>query len=160
MFGFFTALLLSDKEHRWKAAIQGARYMVGGATYFWTAYIIFAICYSGLGWHWLPAKILGDIVGWSLNYFIQRFWAFAGQAHLSEMQHAKRYIFIEAVGFVLDYAIIGGLRAVGVSPYIGFWISAVFFSIWSYLWYKYWVFPDNKQMLKESKEWRFLRPRK
>jgi putative flippase GtrA len=121
--------------------------MVGGATYFWSGYIIFAICYSGLHWHWLPAKILADAVGLTLNYLIQRHWAFAGQAHLSEMEHAGRYIFIEAVGFVLDYAIIGGLQAIGITPYVGFFISAAFFSVWSYLWYKYWVFPDNKQLL-------------
>jgi len=160
MFGFFTSLLLNDKESRWQAALQGARYMVGGATYFWVGYIIFAICYSGLNWHWLPAKILGDIIGWSLNYLIQRFWAFADQAHLTEMQHAGRYIFIEAIGFVLDYAIIGGLRAVGITPYVGFFISAAFFSVWSYLWYKYWVFPDNKQMLlRDAKKRRILERR-
>ncbi|MBC7582070.1 GtrA family protein [Aeromicrobium sp.] len=148
MFGLFSALILRGDKSYWEAAAQAAKYMVGGGVYFWSAYAIFALCYSGLHWYWLPAKMLGDVVGWALNYFIQRYWAFAGQAHLSEMNHAGRYIAIEAVGFVLDYAIIGGLRAVGVSPYGGFFISAAFFSIWSYLWYKYWVFPENKEMIK------------
>jgi putative flippase GtrA len=118
--------------------------MVGGSTYFWSGYAIFAIGYSVLHLWWLWAKLLADAIGWSLNYFIQRHWAFAGASkHLSEMQHARRYIIIESVGFVIDYAIIGGLKALGITPYIGFFISAAFFTVWSYFWYKYWVFPEK-----------------
>ena len=124
--------------------LQFAKYMAGGSLYFWSGYAIFAICYSGLHYGWLPSKILADIVGWTLNYLVQRYWAFAPEGkHLSEMQHLGRYIFIETIGFGLDYAIIGGLNYIGISPYIGFFISSGFFTIWSYQWYKYWVFPKN-----------------
>ena len=34
--------------------------------------------------------------------------------HMSEMAHVERYITIESVGFVLDYAIIGGLNQIGM----------------------------------------------
>lgn len=124
--------------------IQFGKYLAGGNVYFWSGYAIFAICYSGLKWGWFPAKITADAVGWSFNYLVQRYWAFAGQHHLSEMQHVGRYLFIETIGFILDYLIIGGLNAIGITPYIGFFISAGFFTIWSYLWYKYWVFPERK----------------
>lgn len=119
------------------------KYMVGGSLYFWVGYGVFAICYSVLSWDWLWAKVAADAIGWSLNYIVQRFWAFSDQAHLSEMQHAGRYIFIESIGFVLDYLIIWGLKSIGVSPYLGFFISSAFFTVWSYLWYKYWVFPER-----------------
>lgn len=117
------------------------KYMTGGTLYFWVGYAVFAICYTGLRWSWFPAKIMADVIGWSLNYLVQRFWTFSDHISLSEMQHAGRYLFIESVGFVLDYLIIWGLKAIGVTPYIGFFISAGFFTVWSYLWYKYWVFP-------------------
>ncbi len=120
-----------------------ARYMVGGGAYFWIGYGVFALCYSVLGFDWFPAKIAADVVGWTANYYIQRYWAFGDRAHLSEMQHAGRYIFIESVGFVLDYIIIWGLDQIGISPYIGFFLSAAFFTVWSYFWYKHWVFPET-----------------
>jgi putative flippase GtrA len=124
---------------------QFGKYMAGGSLYFWVGYAVFAICYSGLGWGWLPAKILADAIGWSLNYIVQRYWAFnSDHLKLSEMQHVGRYLFIETIGFLLDYAIIGGLKAIGVTPYVGFFISAGFFTVWSYLWYKYWVFPEKQ----------------
>jgi putative flippase GtrA len=128
-----------------KTTSQFAKYMAGGSLYFWTGYAVFAICYSLFHWYWLWAKILADLIGWSLNYLVQRYWAFAGQHHLSEMQHVGRYLTIETIGFGLDYAIIAGLRLAGITPYIGFFVSAAFFSVWSYLWYKYWVFPETKK---------------
>lgn len=129
----------------WRAfGAQFAKYMAGGSVYFWTGYGIFALGYSVLHWYWLWAKVLADVVGWTLNYLVQRYWAFASDnPRLSEMQHVARYVTIESIGLGLDYAIIAGLRAVGITPYIGFFISAGFFTIWSYLWYKYWVFPET-----------------
>ena len=121
------------------------KYMAGGGVYFWVGYGVFAVCYSGFKWSWFPSKVAADAIGWSLNYLVQRFWAFSDRVHLSEMQHAGRYILIESIGFVLDYLIIWGLKSIGITPYIGFFISAAFFSIWSWLWYKYWVFPDRKK---------------
>jgi putative flippase GtrA len=122
-----------------------AKYMSGGTVYFWVGYGVFAICYSLLKWDWLPSKIAADAIGWTLNYLVQRFWAFSDRIHLSEMQHAGRYVFIESIGFVLDYLMIWGLTAIGITPYIGFFISAGFFTVWSWLWYKHWVFPERKK---------------
>jgi putative flippase GtrA len=121
------------------------KYMAGGGVYFWVGYGVFAVCYSLLKWDWLPAKIAADAIGWTLNYLVQRLWAFSDRIHLSEMQHAGRYVFIESIGFVLDYLIIWGLKSIGITPYIGFFISAGFFTVWSWFWYKYWVFPDRKK---------------
>ena len=127
-----------------KGVTQFLKYMVGGSIYFWVGYAVFAICYSLFGWWWLWAKVAADIIGWTLNYLIQRYWAFGDHPKLSEMQHVGRYITIESVGFVLDYLIIAGLNAIGITPYIGFFIAAAFFTVWSFLWYKYWVFPEAK----------------
>ena len=121
--------------------------MSGGTLYFWVGYGVFAVCYSIFKWNWLPSKIAADAIGWSLNYIVQRYWAFSSdRLKLSEMQHVGRYLSIESIGFILDYAIIGGLKAIGVTPYIGFFISAAFFTVWSWLWYKYWVFPEEKKV--------------
>jgi len=122
------------------------KYWLGSGIYFWLGYLVFAVCYSGLHWGWFPAKLLADLIGWSSNYLVQRFWAFSDRIHLSEMQHAGRYVTIEAIGFVMDYLIIWGLYKIGITPYIGFFISSGFFTIWSYLWYKYWVFPEKKKV--------------
>jgi putative flippase GtrA len=127
-----------------QTAARFTKYMAGGSLYFWVGYGVFALCYSVFGWNWLPAKIAADVIGWTLNYLVQRLWAFSDRKSMSEMKHASRYVIIESIGFVLDYLIIGGLNAIGVTPYLGFFISAGFFTVWSWFWYKYWVFPETK----------------
>lgn len=130
-----------------KPVEQFLKYLAGGSLYFWVGYGIFAIGYSVLHLWWLWAKVAGDIIGWSLNYFVQRYWAFTSDhMKFSEMKHASRYIFIETIGFIMDYAIIAGLKFIGITPYIGFFVSGIFFTFWSYLWYKYWVFPEEKKV--------------
>jgi putative flippase GtrA len=138
--------MVKQKKSQHKEVNRFLKFWLGGWLYFWLAYSIFAICYSGLHWKWFPSKLLADAIGWTTNYFAQRFWAFSDQVHLSEIQHAGRYIFIESIGFVIDYFMIWGLKSIGITPYIGFFISAGFFSIWSWFWYKYWVFPEKKKV--------------
>lgn len=121
--------------------------MAGGGVYFWSGYAVFALLYSGLRWDWVPAKLVADGVGWTLNYVIQRYWTFASpKQRLSEIQHIKRYVVIVIVGFILDYLIIWGLKSIGVTPYAGFFIASAFFTVWNYFWYKYWVFPEGRDI--------------
>ncbi len=120
---------------------QFLRYYVATWSYFWSGYLIFAVCYSGLHWQWWPAKMAGDVVGWTLNYLLQRYWAFANQSFKKREGAALvKYIIITACNFALDYAIVGGLKHIGISPYVGFIISAGFFAVWNFVWYRFWVF--------------------
>ncbi|HSW98821.1 MAG TPA: GtrA family protein [Candidatus Saccharimonadales bacterium] len=124
-----------------KRLVQFGEYFVGGLSYFWSGYAVFAICYSGLHWRWFPAKMLADVVGWTLNYAIQRYWAFQNPAlNKKEAATATKYGIITVVNLGLDYTIIWGLNSMGISPYIGFFISASFFTVWNYIWYRFWVF--------------------
>jgi putative flippase GtrA len=132
---------LADFRPTHSNIVQFLEYLVGGATYFWSGYAIFAVCYSLLGWNWVYAKILADIVGWTLNYLVQRYWAFNNpKLRRHELEIAGRYTVLTIFNLGLDYAIIWSLNSAGVSPYIGFFISAAFFTIWNYLWYRFWVF--------------------
>src|SRR4051794_18398592 len=82
--------------------VQFGKYMSGGVIYFWIGYGVFALCYSVFHLWWLWAKMIADAIGWTLNYLVQRYWAFnSDHLRLSEMQHVGRYIFIESIGFIL-----------------------------------------------------------
>jgi putative flippase GtrA len=125
--------------------VQFLEYFVGGMAYFWVGYAVFAICYSGFRWRWLYAKMLADIIGWTINYLIQRYWAFSNK----KLQHHDgsilgKYGLITLVNLFFDYLMIAGLNAIGISPYLGFFISAGFFTVWNYIWYRFWVFIGKK----------------
>lgn len=129
------------KRHK---SIQVAEYLVSGGAYFWAGYLVFALCWSKLGWSLWWAKLTSNIVGWSLNFILQRYWVFNADT-LKHKQTAVtgRYAFITIVDFIMDYLIVAGLRQLGLTPYIGQFVSAGFFTIWNYFWYRFWVFPDK-----------------
>lgn len=132
------------KNQRRKAIIQFVEYMISGGAYFWSGYALFAFLWSGLHWSLWWATITSNIFGWSVNYVLQRFWVFNNKSLKGhQTQVTSRYIIITLVDFILNYFILYGLRQIGITPYIGQFISSGFFTIWNYLWYKYWVFPQQ-----------------
>lgn len=125
--------------------VQFLEYFISGTSYFWTGYATFALCYSAFGWNWLPAKMLADLVGWTVNYVLQRYWVFNNpKLAKKEGVTAGKYALITALNLALDYAIIWTLNNMSISPYIGFFISAGFFTVWNYAWYRFWVFYVHK----------------
>lgn len=127
--------------------IQLIEYMVSGSVYFVTGYVAFFTFWSVLHWSLWWAKVLADVVGWVVNYLLQRFWVFANP-DLAEhrVQVTRRYAVVTLADFMLDYVIVRGLRAVGITPYIGQFVSAGFFTVWNYIWYRFWVFPESHRL--------------
>jgi putative flippase GtrA len=131
--------------------IQFVEYMISGGAYFWSGYLAFAFLYGNqqnswpsLHWNLWWSTIVSNVFGWSINYILQRYWVFSNKnlkGHATQV--TGRYLFITLVDFVLNYFILYGLKQVGITPYIGQFISSGFFTVWNWLWYKYWVFPEK-----------------
>jgi putative flippase GtrA len=141
------------KKKQKKELKRFTEYMISGGAYFWTGYLVYFFIDKGLGLAFFWAKSISTLAGWTVNYLLQRYWVFKNPElakHKTEV--TGRYTFITLLDFVLDYLIVYGLKLLGVSPYIGQFISAAFFTGWNYFWYKYWVFPDkfNKKARKAS----------
>ncbi|HEU5005147.1 MAG TPA: GtrA family protein [Candidatus Saccharimonadales bacterium] len=132
----------TNQNHR--LLVQFAEYMVSGGVYFWAGYAAFAVFWSGLHWNLWWSTIVSNVFGWSVNFILQRYWVFKNKGlDKQQSQVTGRYIFITLVDFGMNYLILAGLKRVGISPYIGQFLSAGFFTVWNYLWYRFWVFPDK-----------------
>ncbi len=131
-----------------KLVIQFVEYMISGGAYFWVGYAILNYLYYGLGWKtgalfWW-ATIISNVIGWAINFVLQRFWVFNNKALKDhQTQVTSRYIIITLVDFVLNYFILYGLKSIGITPAIGQFISSAFFTVWNWFWYKLWVFPEH-----------------
>lgn len=124
-----------------KSVKQFVLYNFGGVGFFVTGYIVFSLLFGLLKWEWWTAKIVADLTGWTVNYLVQRFVAFREESRVhTEKALFAKFSAISLVNVPLDYAIVGGLKMIGVTPFIGLFVSAGFFTIWKFLWYKYWVF--------------------
>lgn len=141
-----------SKKNRFEL-IRIAEYMVSGGAYFWTGYLVFFIADKGLGLNLWWAKLLANVTGWTVNYMLQRYWVFSNRQlkkHQSEV--TARYIIITLVNFILDFFIVSFLKGLGITPYIGQFISSGFFTVWNYLWYKFWVFPSYAKKRKGKRK--------
>jgi putative flippase GtrA len=128
-----------------KTFVQFILYNVGGMAFFVVGYAVFSLLYGVFSWRWWIAKVIGDTCGWLANYIIQRFVAFREESR-GQKEHVlfAKFTALSLVNVAIDYAIVGGLNYVGVSPFLGLFIASWFFTIWKYLWYKLWVFRRHK----------------
>lgn len=134
-----------------REVVRAAEYLVSGGAFFWSGYAAFFICdqlfHMNLWW----AKLTANLVGWVINYLLQRYWVFNNphlQKHQTEV--TERYIALTVFNFLVDYLIVSNLKNLGVSPYIGQFFSAGFFTGWNYLWYRFWVFPEHTHRHKRA----------
>lgn len=131
-------------KRRKRLLIQFAEYMISGGAYFWTGYLVFFLADKGLGWSLWWAKLASNLVGWTINFVLQRYWVFKNPQLKGQLAETTgRYLTITAVNFMLDYFIVAGLKTLGLTPYLGQFVSAGFFTVWNYLWYRFWVFPEH-----------------
>ena len=115
-----------------------AEYLVSGGAYFWSGYFIIVFLTPVIGLWW--ANLLGNGVGVTVNFILERFWVFEGSRSRRLTQVTGRYVVFTSVNFLINYVILRGLQSVGVPVAIGQFIAAGFFTVWNYLWYKHWVF--------------------
>ena len=137
------------KRHQKREVTRIIEYMVSGGAYFWSGYGVFFVIDKVFHGSFFWAKSVSTLVGWSVNYLLQRYWTFNNpQLKKHQTQVTGRYAVITLTDFVLDFLIVWGLTHVvifgfQINPYIGQFISAGFFTVWNYLWYRFWVFPDT-----------------
>jgi putative flippase GtrA len=133
---------LKKKEKREVKRIT--EYLVSGGAFFWSGYATFFLMDKVLGLSLFFATSIAYLVGWTVNFILQRYWVFNNpKLKKHELEVTGRYLVISFVNLFINYAILGGLKMIGITPYIGQFISSGFFTVWNYLWYKFWVFPSR-----------------
>lgn len=130
--------------------VQFAEYMISGGVWFWSGYILIVLLDNHIGLFW--ANLVGNAVGITLNFLLQRYWVFRTKRPGKIAFTAGRYIVYTVLNaFLLNYLILYALREyVGLQPEIGQFIASGFFTFWNYFWYKVWVFPEGEHPAKEK----------
>lgn len=119
-------------------------YFVSGGVWFWSGYILIVLLDNHIGLFY--ANFVGNSVGITLNFLLERYWVFKTKRSANLMVTTKRYIVYTALNaFLLNYLILQGLKNVGIEPEIGQFIASAFFTVWNYIWYKLWVFKDMEK---------------
>lgn len=139
--------MLKLRKNQQKELTRFGEYMVGGGVWFWSGYIIIVLLADKIPLFW--ANFIGNFVGITLNFIIERYWAFKTNRQTKLFVATQRYIIYTALNaFLLNYLILQGLRDIGIEPKFGQFIAAGFFTFWNYLWYKVWVFKGQERQVK------------
>ena len=126
------------------------QYLISGGVYFWTGYLVFFIADKGLHLNLWWAKLAANLIGWTVNYILQRYWVFNHRELSSKkINVTAKYALITLLDFGLDSLIVRELKIYGLTPYVGQFVSAGFFTAWNYFWYKNWVFSKTNKKSKK-----------
>lgn len=130
-----------SKKRTKRLLIQAAEYLVAGGAWFWSGYFIIVFLTPVIGLWW--ANLIGNGVGLSVNFILERYWVFEGNKKRKVTEVSVKYIVFTAFNFLLNYLILRGLQEVGIQVAIGQFIAAGFFTVWNYIWYRFWVFKES-----------------
>ena len=129
------------KKKQLNEAKRITEYLVSGGAFFWSGYIAFFVADKVFSWSLWWATCVSYLIGWTINYILQRYWVFNNtKLKHHETEVTSRYVIISLLNVPINYAILAALKSVGISPYIGQFVSSGFFTVWNYMWYKLWVF--------------------
>lgn len=121
--------------------VQFFEFLVGGSVYFWVGLGVFSVLYHVFDQGWLLAKICADVIGLTLSFLIQRYWAFYDKRLANQdLSVIIKFYFINGIDFIFDYGIVALVVSAGITPYVGFVVSAAYTTVWDYFWYRFWVF--------------------
>lgn len=138
------------KKKQAAEAKRFVEYFISGGVWFWSGYLIIVFSYEHIGLFW--ANFIGNAVGITLNFLLERYWVFKTKNPTKLFVATQRYIVYTAVNaFLLNYLMLKGLESVGIVPAIGQFITSAFFTGWNYFWYKAWVFKGLEKTVAKSK---------
>lgn len=126
------------KKSQRRELVRITEYFISGGAYFWSGYFIIVFMTPVIGLWW--ANLLGNGVGVTINFALQRYWVFKNPKSRSLPEVSSKYVVYTGINFLLNYVILRVLQGFGVPVAIGQFIAAGFFTVWNYFWYRNYIF--------------------
>ncbi len=126
--------------------IQFIKLQLAGNILFWGTYLGYAIGHELLGWNSLLAMSIGSLGAHVVFFIVDKNWVFnTSTGQRKTTGEIGRFAVFMGLNFFLNLGIVTGLeRYFQVSPYIGQFVAGAFFTVWSYLGLKFWVFRSGE----------------
>jgi len=136
----------TQKKSLIETAIEFVKLQLAGNILFWGTYIGYFLLFELAGWGYMEALVTASLASHLLFFIVNKEWVFEDETGKRKTSiEAIRFALFMGLNFFINIAIVTGLQQyLDISPYIGQFISAFFFTIWSFVGLKYWVFRDVK----------------
>lgn len=134
------------KSHRLKTFIEFLKVQVAGNILFWVTYASYFLFDTAASVPYPISFIMATITGNIVFFLVDRHWIYnSHNGKRKSSREISRFIIFMTLNFFLNILIVQGLNDyLGISPYIGQFIAAAFFTVWTFLGLHFWVFqPDH-----------------
>lgn len=130
------------KQFTWQNLVQFIKLQLAGNILFWGTYLGYFVFEHWAKWPHMVALVTASLVAHALFFVVNKEWVFTSETgEQKTATEATRFIVFMGLNFFINIGIITGLDVFfGVSPYIGQFVAALFFTFWTWLGLKYWVF--------------------
>lgn len=130
------------KQFTLKNLIQFIKLQLAGNILFWGTYIGYFVLHELVHMSQLSALAIASIVAHAAFFVVDKKWVFhEGEGRRKTNVELTRFAIFMGLNYFINLGIITGLLYFfDISPYIGQFISAMFFTVWTFVGLKYWVF--------------------
>ena len=134
------------KSHRLKTFIEFLKVQIAGNILFWVTYASYFLFDTLASVPYPISFIMATITGNIVFFMVDRHWIYnSHNGKRKSSREVTRFVIFMTLNFFLNILIVQGLNNyLGISPYIGQFIAAAFFTVWTFLGLHFWVFqPDH-----------------
>lgn len=130
-----------QKKKLIRAAIEFIKLQLAGNILFWGTYIGYAISDQVFHQPHIAAIAIASLVAHAIFFMVSRDWVFDRSGKRKPPRQIWRFIVFMGLNYFINIGIIYSLEIYfGITPYVGQFISAFFFTAWNYIGLKFWVF--------------------
>lgn len=127
-----------------KYLVDFIKLQLTGNILFWGTYIGFFLLHELAHWHETLALAIASICAHALFFIVNKEWVFddkTGKRKTSS--EVIRFVLFMGLNYFINIGIITGLsHFFNITPYIGQFIAAVFFTAWNFIGLRFWVFQE------------------
>jgi len=127
-----------------KYLVEFIKLQLTGNILFWGTYAGFFLLHELAHWNETPALAIASICAHVLFFIINKEWVFndkTGKRKTSS--EIIRFVLFMGLGYLINLGIITGLsHYFGITPYIGQFVAALFFTVWNFIGLRFWVFQE------------------
>ena len=127
-----------------KNLIEFIKLQLAGNILFWGTYLGFFLLYEVANWSEVAALAVASVIAHGFFFIANKEWVFdESSSRRKTSREITRFIIFMGINYFINLGIIAGLsHYFGITPYIGQFISAMFFTVWTFVGLKYWVFHE------------------
>lgn len=133
-------------KNKFHLLIEFLKLQVAGNILFWVTYVAYALFDYGARIPYPVSFVMATIAGNIVFFLVDRHWIYnARNGRRKSSREVVRFIIFMAANFFINILIVHWLhQLLHISPYVGQFIAAAFFTVWTFFGLHFWVFhPDH-----------------